>query len=122
MSKKSGCACNIDVSYLEETVYHVVLAGLRDQDLQERCTAQALLKNITNLSSLVAYWSADESGRTHHNATVNGFWGKSTYKNNGPRGARDKQADQSSGKEQNGPRAPGNQCPNCGKAPHNGLR
>ena len=30
LSKKSGCACNIDVSYLEETVYPVVLAGLKD--------------------------------------------------------------------------------------------
>ena len=77
----------------------MVLAGLRDQDLQEHCTAQALLKNITNLSSLVAYCSADESGCTHHNAMVSGFWGRSTYKNNGPRGAKGKQADQGGGKE-----------------------
>ena len=47
------------MSYLEEIVYHVVLEGLRDQDLQECCTAQALLKNITDLSSLETYCSAD---------------------------------------------------------------
>ena len=36
------CECGKDVSFLEETVYHVVLAGLRDRELQEACTTQAL--------------------------------------------------------------------------------
>ena len=83
LSKKSGCVCNIDVSYLEETVYHVVLAGLRDRDLQERCTSQALLQNITDLKSLVAYCTADESGRIGTSATV-GSLRKSSYKKDSP--------------------------------------
>ena len=41
------------VSYLEETVYHVVLTGLRDRELQEACTTQALLGIITNISPAV---------------------------------------------------------------------
>jgi len=67
------------VSYTEETVYHVVLAGLRDRDLQERCTAQALLKNITNIFSLVAYCSAEESGRLGTPGTMGGVR-SSTYR------------------------------------------
>ena len=84
LSKKSGCACDVDVSYLEETVYHVVLAGLRDRDLQERCTSQALLKNITDLKSLVAYCTADESGHIGTSATVGSLCNKSSYKKRQP--------------------------------------
>ena len=43
------CSCGEEVSYLEETVYHVVLAGLRDTTLQEACTTQALLGNIKDI-------------------------------------------------------------------------
>ena len=118
LSKKSGCPCDIDVSYLEETVYHVVLAGLRDRDLQERCTSQALLKNITDLKSLVAYCTADESGRIGTNATIGGLRKKSTYKRDG----------QAKAVEQNGPRRrigpvnADNKCSYCGEAPHNGQK
>ena len=33
LAKSSMCGCNIEIFYLEETCYHVVLAGLRDQKL-----------------------------------------------------------------------------------------
>ena len=123
LSKKSGCACNIDVSYLEETVYHVVLAGLRDRDLQERCTSQALLKNITDLKSLVAYCTADESGRIGTNATVGGFRRKSTYKRDGGKTEKGgQQGDQTSGRKRIGPVTADNRCSYCGETPHNGQR
>jgi hypothetical protein len=73
------CTCDQVVSYLEETVYHVVLAGLRDRDLQEACTTQALLRNITNIATLVDFCTAKESG---HLAAATGTVGavKSAYK------------------------------------------
>ena len=36
---EKACACGANVSFMEETVYHVVLAGLRDRELQTRCTS-----------------------------------------------------------------------------------
>ena len=123
LSKKSGCACNIDVSYLEETVYHVVLAGLKDRDLQERCTSQALLKNITDLKSLVAYCTADESGRIGSNATVGGFRRKSTYKRDGVKAEKGgQQGDQTSVRKRIGPVTADNRCSYCGNTPHSGQR
>ena len=73
------CTCDLMVSYLEETVYHVVLAGLRDRELQEACTTQALLGNITNISTLVDFCTAKESG---HLAAASGTVGtiRSAYK------------------------------------------
>jgi len=64
------CSCGKDVSYLEETVYHVVLSGIRDGELQEACTTQALLKNITDINSLVEFCTAKESGHLAANSTV----------------------------------------------------
>ena len=57
------CTCGVKVSFLEETVYHVVMAGLRDREMQERCLAAAILKTIKDISSLVEFCSAEESGR-----------------------------------------------------------
>ena len=71
------CTCGLQVSFLEETVYHVVLAGLRDRELQEACTTQALLNNIKDISSLVDFCSAKESGQMSASATVGGI--KSAY-------------------------------------------
>ena len=31
-------ACQAPVSYTKDTVYHVVMAGLSDRELQQRCT------------------------------------------------------------------------------------
>ena len=75
LSKK--CDCGQDVSYLEETVYHVVLAGIRDSELQEACTTQALLGNIKDISSLVEFCTAKESGQLGASGTVGGL--KSSY-------------------------------------------
>ena len=47
------------VNYSEATVYHVVLAGLQDRELQSRCTAQALLGHITDIATLVAYCTVE---------------------------------------------------------------
>merc|ERR1712240_353401 len=55
--------CNQMVSFAEATVYHVVLAGLNDRELQSRCTAQALLGHITDINTLVAYCTAEESSK-----------------------------------------------------------
>ena len=55
--------CTKEVSFLDMTVYHVVLAGLQDRDMQERALSAAILKTITDISSLVEFCSAEESGR-----------------------------------------------------------
>ena len=70
------CSCGEEVSYLEETVYHVVLAGLRDTTLQEACTTQALLGNIKDISSLVEFCTAKESGQMTAASTVGGLRSK----------------------------------------------
>ena len=75
LSKK--CDCGQDVSYLEETVYHVVLAGIMDGELQEACTTQALLGNIKDISSLVEFCTSKESGQLGASGTVGGL--KSSY-------------------------------------------
>ena len=68
LSKK--CSCSNTVSFLEETVYHVVLSGLRDREMQERCTSAAILKTITDITSLVEFCSAEESGKMSNTGTV----------------------------------------------------
>ena len=61
LSKK--CACSKEVTFIEETVYNVVLAGLYDSGMQERAISAAILKTITDINSLVEFCSAEESGR-----------------------------------------------------------
>ena len=61
LSKK--CVCREEVTFIEETVYNVVLAGLYDRDMQERAISAAILKTITDINSLVEFCSAEESGR-----------------------------------------------------------
>ena len=78
---KKQCSCDppTDVSYLEETVHDVVLAGLKDRELQEKCTAQALLGNISDIQTLVAFCTAEESGRLGTHATISALR-KSSYR------------------------------------------
>ena len=47
--------CFVPVCYTEATLYHIVMAGLNDRDLQQHCTAQALLGNVTNINQLVEF-------------------------------------------------------------------
>ena len=57
------CECKKEVTFIEETVYNVVLAGLYDRDMQERAISAAILKTIKDINSLVEFCSAEESGR-----------------------------------------------------------
>ena len=61
------------VSFLEETVYNVTLAGLRDQDMQERCLAAAYMKTIGNVTELVKFCSADKASRIPGYRTIGGL-------------------------------------------------
>ena len=97
LSKKYNCGK--DVSYLEETVYHVVLAGIRDRELQEACTTQALLGNIKDINTLVEFCTAKESGQLGTSGTVGGM--KSAYQS--------RKSNQSSGSP-----APAGPCIFCG--------
>ena len=104
------CSCGEIVSYTEETVYHVVLAGLRDRELLERCTTQALMKNITDISSLVAYCSAEESGKLGTLGTVGGV--RSSYK-------KQKQGVRPGNQNKPGPSmTQTGKCRYCGEGPH----
>ena len=75
------CDCGKDVSYLEETVYNVVLAGLRDKEMQEACTIQALLGNIKDIATLVEFCTAKESGQLCSSGVVGGLRKRSAYQN-----------------------------------------
>ena len=102
---KKQCSCDppTDVSYLEETVHDVVLAGLKDRELQEKCTAQALLGNISDIQTLVAFCTAEESGRLGTHATISALR-KSTYR-------------QEKGRSQEGG-GTGSKCKWCGEKAH----
>ena len=75
----TAAGCNTMITYSEATVYHVVLAGLHDRELQSRCTAQALLRNITDINSLVTFCTAEESSKLSQAGTIAGVK-KSNYK------------------------------------------
>ena len=68
-----NCTCGEVVNYTEETVYHAVLAGLKDREMQSRCTARALLKQITDIGTLVAYCTAEESSKVGAAGSVLGL-------------------------------------------------
>ena len=71
--------CDQMVNYTEATVYHVVLAGLLDRELQSWCTAQALLGHITDINTLVAYCTAEKSSKISQSGMVASVR-KSAYK------------------------------------------
>ena len=59
----SNGACSEIVSYIEETCYHVVMAGLVDADMKDRALTQAMLGAISDLPTLVNFATAEESAR-----------------------------------------------------------
>ena len=61
LSKKCS-GCQLDVSFLDETVFGVVLAGLRDNNIQQKILSLAAMKTIQKLEDLVTYVAAEESG------------------------------------------------------------
>jgi hypothetical protein len=99
------CVCQEQVTFVEETVYHVVLAGLYDREMQERALSAAILKTIKDINTLVEFCSAEESGRKSA-PSVNAV--RSTYQSNKWRG------------EGNPPSSP-SKCGFCGGPPHSGY-
>ena len=59
----TSATCQQVIQYVEETCYHVVLAGLTDQSMKERALTQAMMNTIKDLNSLVTWCTADEGGR-----------------------------------------------------------
>lgn len=58
---KSGCSEM--VSFTEETCYHVVLAGIHNEELREKVLTQAMVGSVKNLSTLIEYATAEESSK-----------------------------------------------------------
>ena len=111
LTKLCTCREPVTVSFMEETVYHVVLAGLRDSEMQERCLAAAYLKSVTNLQQLLQFCSAEESSKTSNGSSLIGAL-KSSYQ-------REKRAGHMQKSDYNKPGSPETRtCPNCGGAPH----
>ena len=54
--------CQVDVTFLEETVFGVVLAGIKDGNIQQRILSLAAMNTIKKLEDLVTYIAAEESG------------------------------------------------------------
>ena len=63
-SLQKRCQCGIQVSFRKETVYHVVLDGLRDKELQKACTNEASLNNIRDITTLLDFCTSKESNQT----------------------------------------------------------
>ena len=59
---KKCSACQADVSFLDETIFGVVLAGLRDSNIQQKILSLAAMKTIVKLEELITYVAAEESG------------------------------------------------------------
>ena len=55
-------ACQEEVSFVEETLFGVVLAGLFDGNIQQRILSLAAMKTITTLEQMATYVAAEESG------------------------------------------------------------
>ena len=53
--------CSEKISFVEETCYHVVLAGLYDSEMRDRALTQAMLGSIKDLPSLLNFTTAEES-------------------------------------------------------------
>ena len=109
-----NCGQQANISFTEETVYHVTLAGLRDSELQERCLSAAYMKTVTNIQQLVQFCSAEESSK-QNNPTVGGIGAlrASTYKKE--KGGLKKQ--QQGGQQVQQPLP---KCRWCGGKPHQG--
>ena len=51
-------SCQALLSYTKDTVYHIVMAGLSNRDLQQKCATQALLNNVNNIKKLIEFCNA----------------------------------------------------------------
>ena len=56
--------CNETVSFVDETCYHVVLAGIADSEMREKIITQAMLGTVNDLTTLLNYTTAEESAKT----------------------------------------------------------
>ena len=65
-------ACQVPFFYIKDTVYHVVMAGLNNRDLQQLCTTQVFLNNAKNVNHLVEFCNAYEIGKLTQATTENG--------------------------------------------------
>ena len=54
--------CHQNVTFLDETIFGLVLAGLRESNIQKKILSLAAMKTILKLEELVAYVAAEESG------------------------------------------------------------
>ena len=59
----SNIGCTENISYLEETCYHVVMSGINNQELREKVLTQAMLGVVKDLPTLLSFTSAEESAR-----------------------------------------------------------
>ena len=58
---KTGCL--EDVSFVEETCYHVTMAGLINEELRKKVLTQAMLGTVKDLPTLLNFTSAEESSK-----------------------------------------------------------
>ena len=104
--------CQEEVSFIEETLFGVVLAGLHDGNIQQKVLSLAAMKTITKLEELVKYVAAEESGKSER-----GQFGTSNIL----AGVRARSAYRSRSISQDPPdppRDPTRKCKNCGAAVH----
>ena len=82
---KPCAGCTTEVSFVEETLFGVVLAGLFDGNIQQKILSLAAMKTITTLEQLATYVAAEESGKSERGQlgttnTLAGIRRQSTYK------------------------------------------
>ena len=55
--------CSETISFTEETCYHVVLAGIHNEELREKILSQAMVGSVKNMSTLLEYAAAEEAAK-----------------------------------------------------------
>ena len=65
--------CDTKVSFVDETIFNIILFGLRDHKMQERVLAAAYMTTVNTVPELVTFYSADKSIRNQGSATVVGI-------------------------------------------------
>ena len=62
----TSASCTENVSFEEETCYHVTMTGIRHEELKEKILTQAMIGGVKDLPSLLEYATAEESAKLRH--------------------------------------------------------
>ena len=66
----SATSCTENVSFVNETCYHVVMAGIASAELKEKILTQAMMGTVKDLPTLIEFATAEESAKVKDTTKV----------------------------------------------------